>query len=291
MRETVPMDWISGKISDSIEDTLNEWIEEFMNFVLTLINDLVFDIPSNDFANTVMDFFMWFTSLAAVIVVLYKIIEYMLNTATGTQQYPLDEIFLRVGKSAVALLVLPWFLRWLIFSIALPIANYFTASGTDFDGKAGHTLVKTAITTGVTGAGGIVLIIFMIFFVVVFVMFLFSVCVFYADILLMQIFIAPVSLSLIADDNNFMQVWWRELLSQVISLLTKLFLMTLIINILFTGDGSNIMLAIGAGALIIKTPSVLKHIWYGGGGARAASRGAGSIGSMSSRVLISKLMK
>ncbi|WP_062323327.1 conjugal transfer protein TrbL family protein [Halolactibacillus sp. JCM 19043] len=283
-------DWIKGELNGLIEDTLNGWIEEFMNFILSLVNELVFNIPENDFANDVINILTWLTSLAAVVVVVYKIIEYIINTSTGTQQYPLDEIFVRVGKSAGALLVLPWFLRWMIFDVAFPLSNYFAAAGTDFDGQAGFTLLKAALTGFYTGMGGIVLVLFLIFFLVVFIMFLYSVCVFYADILLMQVFIAPVALSMIADDNNFMQVWWRELLSQVLSLLTKLFLMTLIINTLFTGEG-NMMLAIGAGALIIKSPSILKHMWYGGGGARATTRGIGSGGSMATRVMIQKLMK
>lgn len=283
-------DWVKDELNTLIEDTLNGWIEEVMNFILTLINELVFNIPENDFANDVINILTWLTSLAAVVVVVYKIIEYIINTSTGTQQYPLDEIFVRVGKSAGALLILPWFLRWMIFSLAIPLANYFTAAGTDFDGKAGYTLVKAALAGNYTGMTGVVTIIFLIFFLVVFTMFLYSVCVFYADILLMQVFIAPVALSMIADDNNFMQVWWRELLSQILSLLTKLFLMTLIINIIFKGEGG-IMVAIGAGALIIKSPSILKHMWYGGGAGRAATRGVGSGGAMASRVMLQKLMR
>ncbi|MCM3113639.1 conjugal transfer protein TrbL family protein [Lederbergia lenta] len=285
-------DWVGGKLKEVIEETINGWIEEFMNWILVMVNELVFNLPESSFVNNVMTFFVWFTGVFAVVVVLYKIAEYIINTQNGTQESPLDEILLRVIKSAGAMLVLPWILKLIMLDIALPIANYFAAAGTDFDGKGAYTVISAALgasALAVTGFGGIVLTAMLIFFAIVFVMFLYSVCVFYADYVIMQILIAPVSLSMIADDNNYFKVWWRELLSIVVSLLIKLFLVTLIINTLFSGG--NIFLAIGAGALIIKTPSVLKNMWYGGGGSRAVSRGAGSIGSMGSRMVLSKFLK
>lgn len=285
-------DWVEGKLKEVIEETINGWVEEFMNWILTLVNALVFNLPESSFVDNVMTFFVWFTGIFAVVLALYKIIEYIINTQNGTQQYPLDEILLRVIKSAAAMLVLPWVIKMIFLEIALPIANYFASSGTDFEGNGGYALISAALTgsaIGVTGFGGIVLTILLIFFVVVFLMFLYSVCVFYADYIVMQILVAPVALSMIADDNNYFQVWWRELLSIVVSLLMKLFLVTLVINTLFSGG--NIFLAIGAGALIIKTPSVLKNMWYGGGGSRAVSRGAGAIGSMGSRMLLAKFLK
>ncbi|MED4057159.1 conjugal transfer protein TrbL family protein (plasmid) [Niallia taxi] len=286
-------DWVGDKLKGLLEDTINSWVEEFMNWILSMMNKIVFDLPKSNFVDDTMSFFAWFTGIFAVIIALYKIIEYIINTQNGTQQYPLDEIILRLFKSAGAMLVLPWFIKILFMQIALPIANYFAAAGTDFDGKAGYTLMSAALTGSVLGFGGFVLSVALIFFLVVFIMFLYSVCVFYADYIIMQILIAPVALSMLADDNNYFQVWWRELLSIVVSLLVKLFLVTLIVNILFTGG--NIFLAIGAGALIIKSPSVLKNMWYSSGssqaGSRSLGRGAGSIGSMGSRMLLTKLLK
>lgn len=283
--------WLTGQLGSIILDTLNGWIEEFMNTVLTWINTIVFNIPSSSFANDVIKFLSWFTGIFAVVLFLYKLLEYIINTQNGTQQYPLDELFLRVIKSAGAMLVLPWFITMLVFNIALPIADYFAAAGTKFDGHAAFKLLEGAILASrvlkVPG-GGIVLLALALFFLVAFIMFLFSVSIFYADLIVMQILVAPVALSMIADDNDFFQVWWRELLSEIVSLLVKLFLVTLVINIIF--KGGNILLAIGAAALIIKTPSVLKNMWYGGGTTRATARGAGRMIQMSSRQLISKLL-
>jgi hypothetical protein len=285
-------DWIEEKLKESIEVTLNGWVEELMNWILSFINGLVFNLPESEFVNNVMSFFGWFAGTFAVVIALYKIVEYIINTQNGTQQYPLDEILLRVVKSSGAILVLPWIFKIIILDIALPIANYFASAGTDFGGEGGYAVILAALgasSIAVTGYGGIVVIALGIFFLVVFCMFFYSVCVFYADYIIMQILIAPVALSMIADENNYFQVWWRELLSIVVSLLIKVFLLTLVINVLFTGG--NILLAIGAGALIIKSPSVLKNMWYGGGGTRAMTRGAGGLGSMGTRAVLGKMIR
>ncbi|WFP05443.1 conjugal transfer protein TrbL family protein [Bacillus velezensis] len=285
------LDWIKDAFSGVIEDTLNGWVESFMNWILVMINEFVFKLPESKFANDVSNLFVWFTTVCAGVVVAYKIIEYILNTQNGTQQYPLGELFLRVGKSGGAMLVLPWAFKIIIMDIALPMANYFADAGTDFDGKGGYAVISAALTGGALGisGGGIVVTGLLIFFVVSFIMFVFSTCVFYADFLVMQILIAPVSLSMIADDNNYFGIWWKELLSMVVSLLLKLFLLTLVINTLFTGG--NIFLAIGAAALMIKSPSILKHMWYAGGGTKAMARGGGQLSAMGSRMLLSKIMK
>ncbi|GAF66442.1 ABC transporter ATP-binding protein [Bacillus sp. TS-2] len=282
--------WVMGKLSETIEETINEWVEQFIKWILTLINELVFKVPTSNFANNVMDFLGWFTGICAVVLALYKIIEYIVNTQNGTQEYPLDEIFLRVIKSAGALLVLPWIIKLILTRIAYPISEYFAAAGSDFEGAGAMTLIKATIAGGALAAtSGIVVIAVLIFFLVVFLMFLYSVCVFYVDYLILNVLVGPVALSMIADDNNYFQVWWREFLSQITSILVKLFLFTLVINTLFA-DG-NIFIAIGAGALIIKSPSVLKNMWYGSGGARAASRGAGAAAQMSSKMLLLRMIK
>jgi hypothetical protein len=277
---------ISTQLKDSIEGMFGGWIEELMNWILSMMNKVVFTIPNDRFVQDTLNFLGWFTSIFAVVLVLYKIVEYIINTQNGTQQYPLDEILLRAVKSAGAILVLPWILKLTFFDIALNLAQGITNLGTDFTET--NDMYRTLLTvlggSFIGASGGLVLILLLIFFLVVFIAFVYSVCVFYADYTIMMILTAPVALSMIADDNNYFQIWWREMLSMVTSMLMKLFLVTLVIKILF--DGGNILLAIGAGALIIKQPSVLKNMWYAGGGARGAHGTVGKAGSMGSRMLM-----
>lgn len=289
------LDWASDKVGSKfqevLESTVTGWVEDLMNWCLSWLVKLTYELPENEFVKQILIYLGSFTSLFAVVIVLYKIIEYIVNTQNGTQQYPLDEILLRTVKSAGAVLVLPWILQFVFVDISLPIAQDFVDKTTeDFNPDKTLTLVGALL-----GGGGITVILVGIFFLVVFIAFLYSLCIFYADFVIMMILTGPVALSMIADENNFFQVWWRELLSMVTSMLIKVFLVTLIINIIF-GDKpkgaaltGSILLLVGAGALIIKTPSVLKNMWYGGGSAQGVHRGAGRIGSMGSNMLMQRM--
>lgn len=285
---------ISSQISEGIIGAVTGWVSELLDWVLSAMNEVVFSVPENDFVSNVTTFLASFTSIFAVVLVLYKIIEYIINTQNGTQQYPLDEILLRAVKSAGAILVLPWFLKLVFFEIALNLANGITDLGTDLEGGETHVAILTTLMTSqVFFSGGLILVIMLIFFLVAFIAFMYSVCVFYADYTIMMILTAPVALSMIADDNNYFQIWWREMLSMVTSMLVKLFLVTLMVNIVF--KGGNILLAIGAGALLIKSPSVLKNMWYAGGGVRGAHQSGGRMRSMGTSMMMSafnaKMMK
>ncbi|SEO06870.1 hypothetical protein SAMN04489762_3405 [Terribacillus saccharophilus] len=290
------LDWASDKVGSKfqevIEETVTGWVEDVMEWSLDWMVKLAYNLPENEFVKEVLDYLGGLTSIFAVVLVLYKIIEYIVNTQNGTQQYPLDEILLRTVKSAGAIMILPWILQKLFVDISLPIAEDFVGMTTkDFDPTKTLTVVGALL-----GGGGIVLILVGIFFLVVFIAFLYSLCIFYADFVVMMILTGPVALSLIADDNNYFQVWWRELLSMVTAMLIKVFLVTLIINIIFAKQPpeadlpATLLLAVGAGALIIKTPSVLKNMWYGGGSAQGVHRGTGRMGSMASSMLMQKMI-
>lgn len=64
-------DWVGGKLKEVMEETINGWVEEFMNWILVMVNELVFNIPTSAFVNNVMNFFVWFTGVFAVVVALY----------------------------------------------------------------------------------------------------------------------------------------------------------------------------------------------------------------------------
>ncbi|MFF2765292.1 conjugal transfer protein TrbL family protein [Bacillus altitudinis] len=288
------IDMIKNGLAGVIEHALGSWIESVINWVLKLINGMVFNVPDYEYINTIFNFLTWFSGIFAVVLASYKGIEYMLNEANGTQQYPLGELFLRIGKSGASILILPWIFKTIIVDIALPIANYFATVGSDFDDKGGYAVMTGALVGAGLGisTGGIVILLMMILFAVAFISFLFSVCVFYADYVMMHVLIAPVALSMIADDNNYFNVWWRELLTMVVALLTKIFLLTVIINVLFTGGGMiKVLTAIGCAVLLIKTPSILKNMWYGGGSTKAVARGGGQVANMGSRMVMTQMFR
>ena len=58
-----------------------------------------------------------------------------------------------------------------------------------------------------------VLILMTLFITVAVVSFFKKMCIYHADLILLQILSVWAAISMCADDNNYMSVWWREAIS------------------------------------------------------------------------------
>lgn len=265
------MGWIGDKITNMIQD----WCTDTLKSFLGSIYDIVFDMPTSHFADITYTFMIGIATTLAISIVGYKLIEYMINTSTGTYDGPpLGEIMARILKSAVLIPLMPIFLMILTKYIALPICQWMIANGSKVSDKGAEKIVKAILSgIGAVGFEGFTLVIFLAVFAIAFVCFWFSICVFFADFLLLQVLSPWAAISIIADDNNYFSIWWREVLSQITSLIVKLFLFMVTLQI-YIGESKVtlplFLLSIGCLTLIIKTPSLLRNMWYSGGGGRAA---------------------
>jgi hypothetical protein len=79
-----------------------------------------------------------------------------------------------------------------------------------------------------------------------------------------------------ANDNEYLGVWWRKLLSQIVTIIAKIFLFVVALSILINENITflNFRLLMGCCILLIKSPSVLRNMWYSSGSGR------GMIGAM-----------
>ncbi|MBT2720719.1 conjugal transfer protein TrbL family protein [Bacillus sp. ISL-46] len=117
---------------------------------------------------------------------------------------------------------------------------------------------------------GAALLILLAVFAVAFIAFLFSVAVFHADIMFLYLLSPLACVSVIADDNEYLGVWWRELLSQIVTIIAKIFLFVVALSILINENITflNFVLLMGCCILLIKSPSVLRNMWYSSGSGR-----------------------
>ncbi|MDQ7860988.1 hypothetical protein RCO48_08120 [Peribacillus frigoritolerans] len=70
---------------------------------------------------------------------------------------------------------------------------------------------------------GAALLILLAVFAIAFIAFLFSVAIFHADVMFLYLLSPLACVSVIADDNEYLGVWWRELLSLIVTILSKIF--------------------------------------------------------------------
>ncbi|MCM6877192.1 hypothetical protein NE256_12660, partial [Enterococcus faecium] len=107
------------------------------------------------------------------------------------------------------------------------------------------------------GVSAVVLFVFVIFFAFSIAKYFVAICVFYADFLVLTMLTPLVALSLLTDEQNYFQIWIKELLSEALTMLIKLILYLLMITLMIAEKYTlpNFMLMVGCGLLIIKTPS------------------------------------
>ena len=96
-------------------------------------------------------------------------------------------------------------------------------------------------------------------------------CIYHADVLLLNVLSVLAAISIVADDNNYAGIWWREVLSQVMTIIVQTACMVGVVEILGSENLSwyQFMLLIGLCVLLIRGPSVLRNMWYATGSGKS----------------------
>lgn len=282
-----------GDIVDGVKDTadavlhpidtlLGNWGKDLLEGALNLANKITFDIPNISVISTITNVFTVVTTTFAIGIVLYKIIEAQIQASNGSSEALAAKVVERIIYSSVALAVLPWALKYFVTNIVTPIGEYVikdVIKTIDID-TLGSKLTNTLISGFFSGGQLPVLILFIlfVFFAYSIAKYFVSICVFYADFLVLTILTPFVALSLLTDEQNYFSIWIKELLSQTLTMLIKLILYGVLLFLLLGEKISvgNFMVMVGCGLLLIKTPSALQHMWYS-----SKVRQGGGIGMMS----------
>ncbi|MEC0301167.1 conjugal transfer protein TrbL family protein [Peribacillus frigoritolerans] len=113
---------------------------------------------------------------------------------------------------------------------------------------------------------GAALLILLAVFALAFIAFLFLVAIFHADVMFLYLLSPLACVSVIADDNEYLGVWWRELLSLIVTILSKIFLFVIALSILINENLTflNFLLLMGW----CKESFGLRKMWYSSGAGR-----------------------
>lgn len=259
-----------------IDTLLGNWGSDLLEASMKIANETTFDIPNLEIINTVTTVFVFATTTFAICIVLFKVLEAQIRASNGSGEPLTANIVQKLIYSSVALAVMPWTLNFFIKNIVAPIGEYViqkVANNLDV-AVLGKRLREFLIATFFqNGVSAIVLFIFVVFFAFSIAKYFISICVFYADFLVLTMLTPLVALSLLTDEQNYFQIWIKELLSESLTMLIKLILYLSMITLMVAEKYSlpNFMVMIGCGLLIIKTPSALQNMWY----STRVSRGGG----------------
>jgi len=261
---------------EKIVEAIQGMLEDFIEWALLMCNDLLLKQNAEiQFFTSVNNFLLALTSTIAVTIVLYKIIEVMSRNAAG-DAVAYGPVIVNTLKSALLLPAMPFIQKVLLEKVAYNIGNWMIGSGSKVSKEKIEEMLVPSNFAALHFQGAALLILLAVF-ALAFIAFLFSVAVFHADVMFLYLLSPLACVSVIADDNEYLGVWWRELLSQIVTILAKIFLFVIALSILINENLTflNFLLLMGCCILLIKSPSVLRNMWYSSGSGR------GMMGAMS----------
>ncbi|MFI3605280.1 conjugal transfer protein TrbL family protein [Vagococcus fluvialis] len=258
---------MADSVLHPIDSLLGNWGTDLLEGSLQISNRATFDIPNVRAINDVTNVFIFVTTTFAICIVLFKVIEAQIQASNGSGEPLVSKIIEKLIYSSIALATLPWILNFVIKKIISPLGQYVISEMIeDLDKSILGERIRSFLISNFFSGGvpSIVLLIILAFFAYSIGMYFISICVFYADFLVLTMLTPLVAMSMLTDEQNYFQIWIKELISETLTMLVKLILYAvLVVNLLLEKYNiGNFMVMIGCGLALIKTPSALQNMWY-----------------------------
>ena len=272
-------------MGNRILEMFQEWVQDGTTTLFNILSEFIFGYDGlNGFATSLYGVFVFLGGILLVVMVLVKILIYQLSEAEGSAEADIWSIIINVLKSSSMVIVLPALLFFIMNQFVQPIGDYmFNSVGgltiEDLESlQASDNFVQIFNTTFSTLVASILIM-------VVIGVFLVKVCIVHAELLILELTSVFAAITIINDEYNYMGIWWREFLSQIVTLLLEIVSMLLFTQILMSDDFNWVKLAglIGMGFVIIKGPSVAKSMWFTTGSGRSTISGAKMVASAAIR--------
>lgn len=276
----------------SVKDKVMEMIDDWLNDMLTAVFKFLAEVLFNHEALSglfldVYSVFAVFGGVLLVAIVLFRILNAMLNEATN-HEGNISEIIMSSIKASAMVFLLPVILYFVVREILYPLMEYMFVEIAGSSSDIITDSIASTMVVDIFGTGTMAATLLLLFLIVVFVIFTFKICVYHVDLIILEIFSVFAAITIATENYDFSEVWWREFLSQIVSIVTQVLLMAALVQLLANFNSwYDFMLIIGCGVLIIRGPSVLRSMWYSSGGAK----GGISLGKSATRVSMMRLLK
>lgn len=305
------MDWIKDAVKDLTEGIAKGMMDFVFQFLFKifyeplkgfvwLLDKILIDpstIASDYISNASILVNSLITTLA-MCVFAFKMITVMKRNAEGTAESP-GYYVSQLMPMAILIAALPWVVD-IMTEISYAATRAFSTVGQKSyletiqewgslkKGQAGFK----EMASGMSAIAGtqVMFILFILMMLVFTIIFIFQFVSRIADLVIMKIVAPLVAVSMLADENNYVGVWWRELLAISIQLPMQMFLFFGALNLMFGGklDVGTLLLGIGFLILTVKSPSFIRSMVYSTGSGRMATGMAGSTAKVLMRQMFTK---
>lgn len=275
-------------IKEKVMNMIEEWLNDLLTAVFKFLAEVLFNHEAlSGLFLDVYRIFAVFGGVLLVAIVLFRILNAMLNEATNNESN-IAEIIVSALKASVMVFLLPVILYFVVKEILYPLMEYMFVEIAGSSSDIITNSIESSMVVDVFGTGTMAVTLLLLFLVVVFIVFTFKICVYHVDLIILDIFSVFAAITIATENYDFSEVWWREFLSQIVSIITQVLLMAAIVQLLANFNSwYDFMLIIGCGVLIIRGPSVLRSMWYSSGGAK----GGISLGKSATRISMMRLLK
>lgn len=275
-------------IKEKVMNMIEEWLNDLLTAVFKFLAEVLFNHEAlSGLFLDVYRIFAVFGGVLLVAIVLFRILNAMLNEATNNESN-IAEIIVSALKASVMVFLLPIILYFVVKEILYPLMEYMFVEIAGSSSDIITNSIESSMVVDVFGSGTMAITLLLLFLVVVFIVFTFKICVYHVDLIILEVFSVFAAITIATEKYDFSEVWWREFLSQIVSIVTQVLLMAAIVQLLANFNSwYDFMLIIGCGVLIIRGPSVLRSMWYSSGGAK----GGMSLGKSATRISMMRLLK
>lgn len=305
------MDWIKDAVKEltkGITEGMMNFIFQFLytvfyeplKFFIWLLDKILIDPNSisSDYISNASVLVNSLISSIAVCVFAFKMVQVMKQNAEGNAESP-GYYVAQLLPSSILVGTLPWLVD-IMTRISYAVTRAFLGVGKKSyletikewsTLKKGQSGFKDMLGSMSTMAGSQIMFILFILLILVFtVIFIFQFVSRIADLVIMKVVAPLVAVSLLADENNYVGVWWRELLAISMQLPLQVFTFFGGINLFFGAklNVGTLLLGIGFFIITVKSPSFIRSMVYSTGSGRMATGMAGSGAKLLVRKMLSK---
>jgi hypothetical protein len=195
----------------------------------------------------------------------------LVSEGEGSQEANIWQTIIGSVKAGSLLVIMPFAVSFTMNQIIEPVSQYFLDLMADSMIEEIESLTNMNLLDGLAGMMLSLIIWFFVFIVIAF--FVTKVFISQAQLLIDEILSPLCAVSVVTDRYNFVDTWWKDILSHTATLITLTLSMALFTEALtwVTDDvWAQLALIIGTGFLVISGPTLIKSIRFSSGMGRQA---------------------
>ena len=260
--------YLFANMGNTILETIRDWLIDLVKIFISFLDKILFNYEGlAGIALDAFNLFVWFGGLLLVAVCLGKVLTQLLSEAEGSQEANIWHTIVGSIKAGSLLVIMP-------FAVSFTMTNIIEPFSTHFIGQMGESMIANIeqlveSETFVDAFGelmGQILIWLLVLVVVGF--FIVKIFVEQAQLFMDEILSPLVAISVVTERFNFVENWWRDILSHTVTIIILTLSMALFIEAVVMDTQTiwgKLPAMIGTGALVVSGPSMVKSIWYSSG--------------------------